>query len=368
MLPCLLVRTYRLRFLARGNVQLTCDLRTIANGNSRAACSRSKAKRQLAMGRLMQRSGLCATYACFILRRLTRQLRRFGLRVLKRATCIIVELRRLNYFYTALCGVKVSNALSRRISAIRLTNFFLGSASGLSTSGLTLFFQIDRIFRLKRRAIYDVRMCRIDFRLLTGSFRRNFQFTLARRSIIRICTGRLISSNFRRRDNRRKTVRAAKRYRRRLAITRLAACRLRLIISRVHRIPIHLDLTDVRCREFRDLLSNFRVVHGLQRLRFTRHLIISNDRCKRSHFMGLKRRISKRPIGRVIKTTISSSTFRVQRNLRFNNDGIIQMSFTVCSRHAGHPNGRYILVTSRVRGRGRVLLRSSVLFLDWWFR
>lgn len=207
-------------------------------------------------------------------------------------------------------------------------------------------------------------MGRVDIRLVFRGFGCYFQFAFTRWSVIRVCTSRVVTSNFRRRNYCCEAICASKGYRWCFLITCLTTSRFGLIVSGIYRVPIDLYLTNVGGGQLCDVLCYFRVVHRLKGLRFTAYFIVANDRCKSPYFMGLKGRIGVRSIGCVIKATVSGSALCVKRYYRLDNYSVIQMGFAVCARDAGNSNGRNIFNTSRVRSGGRVLFRSIVLFLD----
>lgn len=261
VLPCFFVRSNGLRFLARSDIKFARNFRAIAYGDARTTCARAKAKRELAMGRFVEWSRLRAANAGFVLRRLARELCGLRFRVFKRPACIVVEFRRFDHLHSAFRGVQVGDALTWRISAIRLTYFFFGCASGLTASGLAFLFQVFRAYRFVRGAINRVGVGGIYLRLITRCFGSVLELPFARRAVVRVCARRVVASYFRGRDDGGEAVGSTKRDRWCLLVTCLAFSWFCLVVSRVHRVPIDFDFTDVRGRDLRDVLGDFGVVY-----------------------------------------------------------------------------------------------------------
>lgn len=106
-LPSLVMRQYLItinvlrfpiaRTLGRGVINFLRDVRLLQYCVPRSTSDRSQAKREVANGRVFKRSRFTSRTTCFILRRPLRQFTRARIRLLKRATRIIVTLSNLTH-------------------------------------------------------------------------------------------------------------------------------------------------------------------------------------------------------------------------------------------------------------------------------
>lgn len=362
MLPCLLVRSNGLRFLARGDIKLACNFRAVTYSDARAACAWAKTKGELTVCRFVERTRFRTANAGFVLRRLAREFCGFRFGIFKRATCVVVELRRFDDLHSTFRGVQVGDALAWRVSAIRLAYFLFGCASGLATSGLAFLLEVFCTYRFVGGAVYGVCVGGVHLRLVARCFGRVFEFALARRPVVRIRACRIVPSYFRGRDDRREAIGSPQRDRWRFLITCLALGRLCLVVSRIHRVPIDFDLTDVRGREFCDDLGDFGVIYGFCRFRYTDHFIVANDRGKGPRYVSVQVCIGDGAIGRVIQSTVSGGPLCIKWYFRFFCYSIIEVGLAVRSWHASDTDRCHVLVAAWIGSGGRILFRLVLFF------